>query len=257
MKILLVSDTHGRTDAVNGLAAATGADCCFHLGDLCAYTRSSVSQFSADMLYKQLRHAPQLSPEQLAAIDREDAEAMRSLALEYHTYGNFEDYLSGNKRFDIPVYAVCGNNDDAVIIAQLEKRPISNLTFLNEAKQLEWAGFLIVGIGGDIAERPPKTGVGCISTEVQIAELERKTAAATGKKILLTHVPPYDCERLMQLVETIKPVLVLCGHTHHWDDRMAGNSRILTLPRIDRGYAVLELSGDRWDIKIHRQGDGI
>ena len=49
MKILLISDTHRRIAPVNELAAATGADCCFHLGDLCTYTRDSVSRFSAEV----------------------------------------------------------------------------------------------------------------------------------------------------------------------------------------------------------------
>ncbi len=252
MKILLISDTHRRIDPINELAAATGTDCCFHLGDICTYTEDSVSRFSADMLYKQLKHTSLLSPEQLSAIDRENAESMRSLAIKYRTYGNFEEYLTGKKRFEIPIYAVPGNNDDAEVIAWLEKHSISNLTFLNEAKQLEWEGFLICGIGGDIADRAPETGVGCISTRAQIADLERKITASPGRKILLTHVPPYECEPLMRLVEMIKPALVLCGHTHHWDDRMAGNCRILTLPRIGRGYALLDLNRNDWNCQIYK-----
>lgn len=253
MQILLISDTHGKLDVINGLAAETGASCCFHMGDFCTYTRESVSCFSADMLYKQLRHTPQLFSEQLAAIDREDAETMGALALKYHTYGNFEEYLSGEKRFSIPIYAVPGNNDDVAVIARLEKHPISNLTFLNEAKQLEWEGFLIFGIGGAIAERAPISGVGCVSTGVQISKLANKMMTTSLKrKILLTHVPPYESEPLMQLVKTIKPALVLCGHTHHWDDRMAGDCRILTLPRADRGHATLELSRNEWNCKIYK-----
>ena len=256
MKILLISDTHRRIAPVNELAAAIGADCCFHLGDLCTYTRDSVSRFSADMLYKQLKHTPQLSPEQLASIDREHVEAMRPLAIKYRTYGKFEDYLSGKKHLDIPVYAVPGNNDDAEVLTRLEAHPVANLTFLNAERQIKLEDFLICGIGGDIAEHASKTGVGCISTWAQLAELERKIAEVPRKKILLTHVPPYECEPLMQLVETIKPVLALCGHTHHWDDRMAGRCRILTLPRVDRGYAELTLNGKNWDCRIHQtEGD--
>lgn len=253
MKILLISDTHRQIDPVNNLAASTGVDCCFHMGDFCAYTRDSVGRFSTDMLYKQLKHTPQLSPAQLAIIDREDVESMRLLAMKYHTYGNFEEYLSGKKRFNIPVYAVPGNNDDAAIIARLEKHSISNLTFLNETKQLERERFLICGIGGAIAERVPISRVGYVSTGAQISKLvEKMMTTPIKRKILLTHVPPYECEPLMRLVEAIKPVLVLCGHTHHWDDRMAGNCRILTLPCFDRGHAILELNKDDWNCQTYK-----
>ena len=149
MKILLISDTHGKLDPINELAVKTGADCCFHMGDFCIYARESVSRFSADMLYKQLHHAP-VPPDQLASIDRSDASSMRPLAMKYQTFGNFGDYLSGDKYFKVPVYAVPGNNEDAETIALLEKHPIRNLTFLNEKKQTELEDFLICGIGGNI-----------------------------------------------------------------------------------------------------------
>ena len=254
MKILLISDTHGKLDPVNELAAGTGADCCFHMGDFCIYTLESVSRFSADMLNKQLHHAP-VPPAQLAAVDPGDAGSMRLLAIKYQTFGNFNDYLSGEKHFKIPVYAVPGNNEDAETIAWLEKHPIPNLTFLNEKKTAALEDFLICGIGGSISsETVGSSRFGYVSTEQQVKELENRLLKTpiSQPKILLSHVPPYECEPLMRLVETVKPVLFFCGHTHSWDDRMAGGCRIVTLPRIDRGYAMLELSGKDWKIQTHQ-----
>ena len=250
MKILLVSDTHGKLDPINELAAETGADCCFHMGDFCIYTMESVSRFSADILNKQLHHAP-VPPAQLAAIDRSDASSMRLLAVKYQTFGNFNAYFSEEKHFKIPVYAVPGNNEDAETIARLEKHPVPNLTFLNEKKQITLEDFLICGIGGNIGA---SSAFGYVSTGQQIKELEsRLLKEQTARpKILLTHVPPYENELLMRLVKTVKPVLFFCGHTHNWDDRMAGDCRIVTLPRIDRGYALLALSGKTWQIQIHK-----
>ncbi len=259
MRILLICDTHGKLDVINELAAATGADECFHLGDFCTYTVESVKRFSADMLYKQLRHVPQLPPERLAALDPDDAEAMRPLAFEYRTYGNFEEYYSGKKKFAIPVTAVSGNNDDAEVWAQLSSYRLENLEVLDEEVIIGMENFLICGIGGDIAESVPASGIGCVTTETQIAKLENWLDAIQDelevrgrKRILLTHIPPYENERLMRALERIKPVLCLCGHTHHWDDRTAGECRIITIPRPGRGYAVLELNKGHWDCQLYK-----
>lgn len=259
MKILLICDTHGKLDVINELAAATEAERCFHMGDFCTYTKESVKRFSADLLYKQLQHVPQLQPERLAVLNRNDTETMRLLVLKYRTYGNFDEYFSGKKKFSIPVEAVCGNNDDAEVWAQLGSHRLENLEILNEEQLLGMEDFLICGIGGGIAESAPVSSIGCISTEAQITKLENsleslqdKHEIIDRKRILLTHIPPYENERLMLFLERIKPVLCLCGHTHHWDDRTVGKCRIITLPRPDRGYAVLELNKGHWNCQLYK-----
>ena len=262
MKALLVSDTHGKLDVINKLAAATGAECCLHMGDLGLYTAESVSRFSADMLYKQLQHAPALPRETLAAINRNDVDAMRLQALKYRTYGDFEDYLSGKKRFNIPMYAILGNNDAAEIAIQAATHQLENLEFLNDENILAMEGFLICGIGGDIGESSPFVGGGYLSPEARIAKFEirleafkKKMEFTADKIILLTHIPPYENERLMQLAKKINPALCLCGHTHHWDDRTVGMCRTITIPRPDRGYAVLELDNGQWNCRLYKNDE--
>ena len=68
MKILLVSDTHGKLNEVNRLAAKTKADVCFHLGDLSLYTKESLKTLSADTLLKRLKHLPKVPPAVLSSI---------------------------------------------------------------------------------------------------------------------------------------------------------------------------------------------
>ena len=260
MKILLISDTHGRVNAVNQVVAETGADACFHMGDLCVYTKESVRRFSTDMLMKQVKHAPRIPSRILSEIGSLDTESLRALALEYRTYGGFEDYLSGEKRFAVPVYAIPGNNEDSELLSRVRRQPPENLTFLDECSLLEMAGFTICGLGGDVSDKDHNdSGCSFTSTAEQVAILRDNVLKKSDPEkplILLTHVPPYDNTILAQLVRDLNPVLALCGHTHHWDERVFDSGcRMLTLPTNVRGYAVLELCNGRWTYQTYRTGD--
>ena len=253
MKILLISDTHGRLDSINELAEKTGADCCFHLGDLCTYTRESVRYFTQDILYKQLKHSPLCPPETLEQFAG-DTEGLRKLAEQFRTYGSFEDYYAGNKHFNIPVYAVFGNNDDAALEKQLLKKPPRNLLFLNEKKQVFLENFMICGIGGGFYEffEDGSTFQGCCFHPEQIEELQKNASLTDPEtpRILLMHVPPSENELLIRLIRSIKPVLTLCGHTHHWGEAVIdGRFPVLNLTKSTAGYAVLELNGKNWNCR--------
>ena len=250
---MLISDTHGRMDSVNVLAEKTGAEYCFHLGDLCTYTRESVDLFPADMLYKQLKHSPLCTGQELAAC-ADDPERLRQLVKKYRTYGNFEEYLSGARHFNIPVYAVTGNNDDAALEKQLLKKPPRNLLFLNEKKQVFLENFMICGIGGGFYEffEDGSTFQGCCFHPEQIEELQKNASLTDPEtpRILLMHVPPSENELLIRLIRSIKPVLTLCGHTHHWGEAVIdGRFPVLNLTKSTAGYAVLELNGKNWNCR--------
>ena len=249
IRILLISDTHGRMDSVNVLAEKTGAEYCFHLGDLCTYTRESVDLFPADMLYKQLKHSPLCTGQELAAC-ADDPERLRQLVKKYRTYGNFEEYLSGARHFNIPVYAVTGNNDDAGMEQTLRGSPVHNLTFLNEHTQIFLGGFQICGLGGGCrSEAVASAFRGCCFSSEQIEKLEKSLSSVQENipRILLTHIPPQENDDLARLVKAARPVLILCGHTHRWNESMTEDSYpVLTLPKSTAGYAVLELNGTCW-----------
>ena len=171
MKILLVSDTHGKLDEVNRLATKTKADVCFHLGDLSLYTKKSLKTLSADILLKRLKHLPKIPPEILSSIDEHtDPEKLRELAGRYRAYGDFEKFYSGKKQLSIPVYAIPGNREDPEIYSALRKhkKQIENLIFLDENSQIEMEGFLVCGIGGEIGEP------GCYHTDNQFRSTIRQ-----------------------------------------------------------------------------------
>jgi len=262
MKILLVSDTHGKLNEVNRLATETKADLCFHLGDLSLYTKDSLKTLSAETLLKRLRHLPEMPSKVLSSINEHtDAEELRKLAKRYKAYGDFEEFYSGKNKLSIPVYAIPGNHEDPEVYSHLCKhsKQIENLIFLDENRQIRMEDFLVCGIGGEIGE------AGCYDTDNQfrttIRQIDKlrdsvlKKSNSAKPLILLTHVPPYENERLGKLVRELNPALSICGHVHHFDKRTLDktNCNILTLPSIERGYAVLELKKQTWSYQIQME----
>lgn len=262
MKILLVSDTHGKLNEVNRLAAKTKADACFHLGDLSIYTTESLKSLSAETLLKRLKHVPEIPSKVLSAIDEHtDLDTLRNLSRRYDACGDFEEFYSGKKKLNIPVYAIPGNHEDPNVYSALQKhkKHIENLTFLDENYQVEMEDFLVCGLGGEIG----KTGYYDMDNQFRttIRQVDKlrdnvlKNGASAKKRILLTHLPPYTNERLEKLVLELKPVLSICGHVHHFDERILDktNCITLTLPSVERGYAVLELNRQTWSYRIQME----
>ncbi len=252
-KILLISDTHGRMDAINNLAETSGADCCFHLGDLCMYTKESVQRLPKDMLIKQLEHSPRINAKELASLDSKDIDSIRRMALEYQTYGNFENFLMGRKRFNIPVFAIPGNNEDPYVYAMESSHNIPNLTFLDNGLQVVLEQFLVCGIGGET--QPQEFGYE--TTQQQREELCQliKSHHSELVRILLTHIPPYENEKILWLTNKLSPMLHFCGHTHHWDERLMCGCHVTTLPSSERGYAILELQGGNYNYTAYHIKD--
>ena len=255
MRFIVISDTHGNLAPVTRLAKEDNADACLHLGDCCCVTRNSVSRFSQELLEKSLKHS-QIPRDLLAEAN--DITTMRELAVRYRTYGDFEDYFSGSKSFSIPVYAVPGNNEDRQVVAQLREHPLPNLFFLDENNSLEIEGFCLYGIGGDIlSDSGTANEFGWCSCSRQVEKLQqRMTTGSCCPKIQLSHIPPYESEIVDRLTRTVKPVLALCGHTHHWDERTLGDSNWIcqgiTLPKLRRGFAILELHNGKFNCKTYK-----
>jgi len=261
MRILLISDTHGRLDDVNRLAKEHSVECCFHLGDFCFYTSESVQRFSSDRLLKQLRHASQIPSGILSSIEEMDMEHLRKLAIEYRTYGSFDEYYSGKKHFSIPVYAVPGNNEDPEVFFRLMNHSPRNLTILDDNTQIKLEGFIICGLGGEINEGDSYDSEGYHVSGSNVRSLRNKVMNGYNPqkpRILLTHCPPYESTELMQLVQQLDPVLAICGHKHKWDERvLPSNCHVLTLPTSTRGHAVLELNHGQWSYQIYHTGTDV
>lgn len=257
MKILLISDTHGKLDEVNRLAKETKADACFHLGDLCTYTKESVPFLSEDILLKQIEHAKGISPETVVSFwNKRNVKAMRDFAMKHRTYGNFEEYLSGEKQFSVPVFAVPGNNEDSNVLNRLSDHSVQNLEILKDSDcfmNTDMDGFFICGLGGGKEAGDAHCNYGFTSEQINSLRKNVLKKNKSGKPvILLTHVPPYEHDGLADLIRDLKPSLSICGHSHHYDEQKLDNTYpILTLPSVERGYGVLELDNGSWNYHVH------
>ena len=113
MKILLISDTHGRNiNLISAYAEEMKADICIHAGDFGFYDNASVDAMSQRELFLQLKHSD-MSEDRKVCLLQKSAKEWKTLIRKERTLGNFNDFLSDKMRFGWPIYATWGNHDDA------------------------------------------------------------------------------------------------------------------------------------------------
>lgn len=116
-KILLISDTHGNLDIINQLVAQTNADMVIHAGDFGFYDEQSIYRLSPRELRLLVSHSPVWR--QYEVDKQTNRERLIEIVKENQLLGDFPKYVSGEKRFSVPVYAVWGNHEDVQVLRQL------------------------------------------------------------------------------------------------------------------------------------------
>ena len=201
MKILLISDTHGRNiDLISAYAEEMKADICIHAGDFGFYDNASIDAMSQRELFLQLKHSD-ISEDRKVCLLQKSAKEWITLIRKERTLGNFSDFLSDKMRFGWSIYATWGNHDDAQVVLQMIKSPIRNLQIISENTYYDMGDFVIIGVGGNCTPAKSFTkkynglpGPQCRPESVlsQYVNL-LKTAGqipAGKRKILVTHVSP-------------------------------------------------------------------
>lgn len=220
MKLLFLSDTHGNLDLINHLAKKHDAEYCFHAGDICCFDQDTIPFFTDKELMQMIRHSALSSSLELN-ISRAQ---MEEIAIKYRAYGNFYQYLCGEKRFDIPVYFVMGNREDLHIIERIRNNRIPNLTILDDHEPFFFDNFSFFGIGGTFQKvsftrdlMPP----GRIYPVISRSDLQKLTDAVDQippkyKRFFLTHMGPAEIPEIQLLAQRLAADYVLSGHTHHF-----------------------------------------
>ncbi|HVV69023.1 MAG TPA: metallophosphoesterase [Gammaproteobacteria bacterium] len=223
IKILLISDTHGRLDIINDLIEKTKVDLVIHAGDFGFYNESSYRHISSRELRLLISHSP------YGKDYRVDKQTSREMLIEivkrHQLLGDFSAYQDGNKRFDVPIYAVYGNHEDSYVIEQLKgNNKIHHFNLLDEDNIYQIAddnepGFKLFGIGGNflvsnkLLDKPIAGKAGKIwSTLHQFGFLYRKLEKKSKPSIFVSHVSPGKEPLLTRLIIHFMPDIWVSGH---------------------------------------------
>ncbi len=210
MRLLLISDTHGKLGIINELAEHTQADAVIHAGDFGFYDNGSYERLSNRELRLQVVHSdlPQSEKDRILNLSPEDLIVTLKKIL---PLSEFPDYVKGQKRFNVPVYAVWGNHEDKEVVEQLFRGyiRIKNLHILHHRQTYRIGPALVYGLGGNflagskLIQHPIAGGAGRIwSTLHQYSDLIKtveKEKDFSGPRICVSHVSPGK-EPFMELI---------------------------------------------------------
>ena len=147
MKLLLISDTHGRhLDLISVYGAQIQADLCIHGGDFGFYDAGSVDALSQREQSLLIKHSNLDEETKEHLLNGKD---LRQAMRVPEVLGIFPEFLDGKKSFSLPVYAVWGNHDDSKVIQRLMKEPLPDLHLLHDKIYYDMGDFVILGLGGN------------------------------------------------------------------------------------------------------------
>jgi len=201
MRLLLISDTHGKLGVINDLAAQVRADAVIHAGDFGFFDDGGFERLSDRELRLHVAHSdvPRTEKDRILALSRND---MTEAARKHLLLGEFQSFVDGNEWFQVPVYAVWGNHEDKEVVEKLfrDKVTVANLHILHHCQGYRVGPAFVYGLGGNLLpgskmmQRPIAGGGGKIwSTVSQYADLVEtveKNAGPTGTRIFVSHVSP-------------------------------------------------------------------
>lgn len=222
-RILLISDTHGNLDIINEKVSQTNADMVIHAGDFGFYDDQSVYRLSPRELRLSVAHSPvwrQYDVDKQASRER-----LIEINIENKLLGDFPDYISGEKKFSVPVYAVWGNHEDVQVLRQLNTDlKIDNLYLLDEHNFYQFHSdveleFSLYGLGGNflvskkLFDKPIAGNGGKVWTALhQFGVLYKQIKNKSKPSIFVSHVSPGKEPLLSRLIMHFMPTFWISGH---------------------------------------------
>ena len=201
MRFLLISDTHGKLGIINELVAETQADAVIHAGDFGFYDYESYERLSERELRLHITHSELSTEERERILVLPRAERIVASKAECQL-SEFPSYVSGEKRFEVPVYAVWGNHEDRDLVEKLFRGDIQveNLKVLHHRVAYRVGPALVYGIGGNLLagskflQRPIAGGAGkvwsTLAQYIDLIETVEKEEDHSGVRIFVSHVSP-------------------------------------------------------------------
>lgn len=201
MRLLLISDTHGKLSTINELSSRVQADAVIHAGDFGFYEDGSFERLSDRELRLQVAHSdlPQAEKDRLLTSSRSD---LVEQSRQHSLLGEFQSFIDRRESFKVPVYAVWGNHEAKDVVERLFRGDvaITNLHMLHHRQGYRVGPAYVYGLGGNLLpgpkmmQRPIAGGGGKIwSTLSQYAELVEavdKDGPPAGPRLFVSHVSP-------------------------------------------------------------------
>ncbi|KAK9364077.1 hypothetical protein V1504DRAFT_443498 [Lipomyces starkeyi] len=229
-RILCVADVRGQLSILNQLAKEHNASFIIHTGDFGFYDRDSVPKVTD----KTLRHVAQYSPLLDARSLPQESQSLRHY-LTSRPISQLYQFLSGEMKFDVPVYTVHGACEDVSVLEKFRsgEYKVNNLFVVDEhsSRSIDTGNgvkFRLLGLGGALvmhklfdngSGRTTIAGGGGTTwtTLLQIGELIDTAARVfdeTETRILVTHASPAREGILAQLALSIKADFSISGGLH-------------------------------------------
>ncbi|TXT54359.1 MAG: putative Metallophosphoesterase [Candidatus Thorarchaeota archaeon] len=222
MRIVVITDTHGRLHIVNNLVRELDADVVIHCGDIGLMSHKRVSKISNRELSLHIRHSSLDDAVRRNAFDLPRSEKIR-IVLEHNLLGEFDRYLEGEETFVIPVYAVWGNHEDGFLLNQLLSGDLSipNLNFLTAYSDIVLDDWIrLTGVGGNLVppnlftkQQPthPKPQMSFLDW-ARLAEVLEHTHDNEQQLWMVTHVSPGKEPLLENFSLHLRPDFWFSGH---------------------------------------------
>jgi predicted phosphodiesterase len=201
MRLLLISDTHGKLGTINELSSRMRADAVIHAGDFGFYDGGSFERLSDRELRLHVTHSdlPGAEKNNLLTLSRIDLIAQ---ARELRLLGEFQSYIDGRDSFQVPVYAVWGNHEDKEVVERLFSGDVTvaNLHMLHNRQGYRVGPAYVYGLGGNLLpgskmmQRPIAGGGGKIwstlSQYTELVETVDRDGPPAGTRLFVSHVSP-------------------------------------------------------------------
>lgn len=222
LRLLLLSDTHGRLDVIHELVETTRADVVVHAGDFGLYDGGSVERLTRRELHLRVVHS-RLSTEEKQRVAAFSEDKLRAYISKSLPLSDLPRYLEGERALPVPVHAVWGNHEDTVVIQKLLAGELSvpNLHILDERHTPRVGPVRLLGLGGNVLpgrklfDRPLGGGGGKVwTTLVQIGRLlEAADVLPEGEtRVLVTHVSPGKEPIVVRLAAHLGVRMTVSGH---------------------------------------------
>lgn len=226
-----------------------------HAGDFGFYDETSYQHLSARELLLLITHSSYRS--HYSINKQANKNELADIVKKHKLLGDFSDYLSGEKQFNVPVYAVYGNHEDVGVIRKIKNQSIYNLYLLDEEnifsinKNNELA-FQLFGLGGNflvsqkLLRQPIAGTAGKVwGTLHQFGALYQKLKNKSEPSVFVSHVSPGKEPLLARLMIHYMPNFWISGHmgapyTCVWNQ--------FTIREMDESIAWFNSQLDRLDI---------